>query len=156
MRRSNYSAILLALCSAVPLASAQNAKPSSPQATEPASADTSPKPNPDAAGKYHIGDGVTIPTVKHQVDPDIPDTARKTSLTAIALVNLVVGIDGKPSNVHIVRSVADQVDKSLVDAAHALDRSAINAAGKYRFMPARFQGKPVPVELNIEITFQIR
>jgi hypothetical protein len=31
-----------------------------------------PRPNPDAAGKYHIGDGVTAPILVHAEEPEAP------------------------------------------------------------------------------------
>jgi hypothetical protein len=36
-----------------------------------------------------------------------------------------------------------------------LDQKAVEAASKYRFKPATFQGIPVPFDLNIELNFQI-
>jgi protein TonB len=36
-----------------------------------------------------------------------------------------------------------------------LDDNAIKAVQQYRFKPAMEGGKPVPVELNVEVNFQI-
>jgi TonB family protein len=36
-----------------------------------------------------------------------------------------------------------------------LDQKAVEAVRHYRFKPATLQGKPVPVEVNIEVNFRI-
>ena len=36
-----------------------------------------------------------------------------------------------------------------------LDQKALNDVKQYRFKPATLQGKPVPVEVNIEVHFRI-
>ena len=39
--------------------------------------------------------------------------------------------------------------------AHTLDSEAIKAIRQYRFDPGTFHGKPVTVELNVELNFQV-
>jgi TonB family protein len=70
-------------------------------------------------------------------------------------VNLIVDANGNPTNVHVLRSMADTVDKKHRKAALTLDQKAIEAVQKYRFSPATEGGKPVAVELNVEVNFQI-
>jgi protein TonB len=36
-----------------------------------------------------------------------------------------------------------------------LDEKAVEAVRQYKFKPAREAGTPVPVELNVEVNFQI-
>jgi protein TonB len=36
-----------------------------------------------------------------------------------------------------------------------LDEKAVEAVKQYKFKPAMMQGKPVPVEINIEVNFQL-
>jgi TonB family protein len=36
-----------------------------------------------------------------------------------------------------------------------LDEKAVEAVRRYRFKPATLQGKPVAVELNIEVNFRL-
>jgi len=36
-----------------------------------------------------------------------------------------------------------------------LDEKAIEAVKQYRFKPAMYDGHPVPVELNIEVSFKL-
>jgi len=50
------------------------------QETGAAQQPTSPKPNPDASGKYHLGDGVTPPKLVSAVDPEFTAEARRKKL----------------------------------------------------------------------------
>ncbi len=59
-------------------------------------------------------------------------------------MNLIVDSQGKPQNVHILRGVG-----------MGLDEKAKEAVMQYRFKPAMEGGKPVPVEMNVEVNFQI-
>ena len=56
----------------------------------------------------------------------------------------------------MIKSCAENItNKKDHEAALQLDQKALEAARQYRFGPATFQGKPVPVELNVEVNFQI-
>jgi TonB family protein len=118
---------------------------------------SSPKPcGLDAAsGKYHVGCGVIAPTVTFRVEPNFSEKARKQKIMGIVLVGLTVDADGNPSNVHVFRSAADRVDKKHRDAALSLDQNALESVQKYRFTPASYQGKAVPVDLIVEVNFEI-
>jgi protein TonB len=62
----------------------------------------------------------------------------------VVTVNLVVNTRGLPENVHILRGVG-----------MGLDEKAVEAVKQYRFKPAMLGGKPVAVEVNVEVNFQI-
>jgi hypothetical protein len=113
-----------------------------------------PRPNPDAEGKYHIGDGVTAPFLIHSEELNIPKNMRKTIFSGGCLVALTVDIKGYPEDMHIVRSTPDPSAKGMHDVANALQNSCIEAAQKYRFRPGTFQGKPVAVDLKLEISYE--
>ena len=65
-------------------------------------------------------------------------------LSGNVLIQLIVDRDGLPQNVHVIRSVGI-----------GLDDNAIAAVKQYRFTPAMEDGKPVAVQLNIEVNFQL-
>ena len=113
-----------------------------------------PRPNPDADGKYHIGDGVTAPFLIHSEGLSIPKNMRKANISGRCLVALTVDIKGYAEDMHIVRSTPDPSEKGMQDVANALQNSCIEAAQKYRFRPGTFQGKPVPVDLKLVISYQ--
>jgi protein TonB len=95
-------------------------------------------------GLRKIGGGVSSPVVIYKVDPEFSEEARKAKFMGVVLVNLIVDPQGRPQNVHILRGVG-----------MGLDDKALAAVKQYRFKPAIENGKPVPVELNVEVNFQI-
>jgi len=95
-------------------------------------------------GLKHIGGGVSSPELIYKVDPEFSEEARKAKFMGIVLVNLIVDQNGSPQNVHVLRGVG-----------MGLDEKAVEAVKQYRFKPAREGGKPVAVELNVEVNFQI-
>jgi len=110
--------------------------------------------NPDAAGKYHTGDKVTAPKLIHSEEPNVPKNLRKANIPGSCLVDLTVDTNGIPTGVHILRSTPDPNDKKMHDVAIDLQNFCIEAAQKYRFRPATFQGKPIAVDLKVEISYQ--
>jgi TonB family protein len=95
-------------------------------------------------GVYHVGGGVSPPTVLSSVDPEYSDEARRAKYTGIVVVSLIVDPQGNPQHVQVVRRLG-----------MGLDEKAIEAVRQYKFKPAMFQGRAVPVEVNIEVNFQI-
>jgi protein TonB len=95
-------------------------------------------------GPRRIGGGVSSPEVIYSVEPEFSEEARKAKVAGNVLVNLWVGTNGLPSHVHVIRGVG-----------MGLDEKAVEAVKQYRFKPAMENGKPVLVELNIEVNFQI-
>ena len=78
------------------------------------------------------------------VEPEFSEEARKAKVAGNVLVNLYVDQQGRPSHVHVIRGVG-----------MGLDEKAVEAVKQYKFKPAMENGKPVLVELNVEVNFQI-
>jgi hypothetical protein len=57
--------------------------------------------------------------------------------------------------VFVSRSLVEDVSKKLRSIALGIDQSVLEAVRQYRFEPAGFQGKPVPVETTLGIVFGI-
>jgi protein TonB len=95
-------------------------------------------------GLRTIGGGVSSPVLTFKVDPEFSEEARRAKFMGVVLVNLIVDQNGNPQNVHVLRGVG-----------MGLDEKAVAAVKQYRFKPAREAGKPVAVELNVEVNFQI-
>ena len=112
-------------------------------------------PNPDAKGTYHIGCGVTAPQVIYKVEPEFPEEARKKKVSGITKVQFIVDVDGKPTNLRVAKSAADDLNKKFQKIGLAIDKKAMEAVSQYKFKPASFHGKPVPVQVNVEVNFQI-
>jgi periplasmic protein TonB len=95
-------------------------------------------------GPRRIGGGVSQPQLIYSVEPEFSEEARKAKVAGNVLVNLWVDTNGNPSHVHVIRGVG-----------MGLDEKAVEAVKQYRFKPAMENGKPVLVELNVEVNFQI-
>lgn len=57
---------------------------------------------------------------------------------------MVIGVDGKPHDIKVARTV----DK-------AFDNAAIEAVRQWRFRPATCEGQPVETQINVEVTFRV-
>jgi protein TonB len=104
---------------------------------------------PGSGGNYggglrRIGGGVSEPQLVYKVDPEFSEEARRAKFMGVVTVNLIVDPNGNPQNVRLVRGVG-----------MGLDEKAIEAVRQYRFKPARENGKPVAVQLNVEVDFRI-
>jgi protein TonB len=95
-------------------------------------------------GPRRIGGGVSAPQLIYSVEPEFSEEARKAKVAGNVLVNLWVDTSGMPSHVHVIRGVG-----------MGLDEKAVEAVKQYKFKPAMENGKPVLVELNVEVNFQI-
>jgi outer membrane biosynthesis protein TonB len=122
--------------------------------TEPPAKPHQPRPNPDANGKYHIGDGVTAPRLIFSVEPQFSQKMRKANKSGNCLVAITVDTDGNVKNAHIIKSTPDAKDEEQSDFVLDMQDICINTVQQYRFAPAMYLGKPVPVDLNVEINFQ--
>ena len=95
-------------------------------------------------GLYHPGGGVSNPVLVYAPDPEFSDEARRAKYQGVCVVGLIVDAQGNPQRVRIVRPLG-----------MGLDEKALEAVRQYKFKPAIFNGKPVPVEINIEVNFRI-
>jgi protein TonB len=95
-------------------------------------------------GPKRIGGGVSAPELIFSVEPEFSEEARKAKVAGNVLVNLWVDTNGMPTHVRVIRGVG-----------MGLDEKAIEAVRQYKFRPAKENGKPVLVELNVEVNFQI-
>lgn len=95
-------------------------------------------------GPMHVGGSVRPPSVLYSVEPEFSEEARKAKFSGNVQVYLWVDEEGKPSHVRVVRGVG-----------MGLDEKAVEAVRQYKFKPALQNGKPVKVDLYIDVNFQI-
>jgi periplasmic protein TonB len=95
-------------------------------------------------GIYKVGGGVLAPELIYAPDPEFSDEARRAKYQGIWVVSLIVDAQGNPQRVQVVRHLG-----------MGLDEKAVEAVRRYKFKPATLQGRPVPVEVNIEVNFRI-
>jgi TonB family protein len=87
-------------------------------------------------------DSIVKPTLARSVGPQITPAAATLQYKATVIISLIVERDGVPSHLQILRP-----------AGLGLDEQAIAAVRQYIFTPATQKGRPVPVDLNIEVNF---
>ncbi len=90
----------------------------------------------------HIGGSVRPPAVIHSVEPSVSKEDARAVRTHDAQVYLWVEEDGTPSHIRLVRSMGPSMDKKIIAAVE-----------QYRFKPATFNGKPVTVDLYVDVNF---
>jgi protein TonB len=95
-------------------------------------------------GAYRVGGGVSAPKAIYSPDPEYSEEARKVKHMGVVVLWLVVGPDGKPRDIRVVRTLG-----------LGLDEKAIEAVKNWRFEPALKDGKPVAVQVNVEVNFHL-
>lgn len=111
--------------------------------------------NPDTSGLYRIGDDVSQPELISSVSPDFTAKHVRKHFRGVCAVALTVDAAGQPQNVRVVRSIGEgKAEIQKADAAE-LDRTALDAVKQYRFAPALFKGRPVPVAIKIEVDVDV-
>jgi TonB family protein len=105
-----------------------------------------PTASPNAARIYHTSI-TTPPRLLYAPAPQFPAALSGTLPTgwqALVVVGLLVDAEGTPQQVHVVRAFG-----------RGFDEKAVEAVKKYRFSPAIVDGKPVPLEVNVEVNFKV-
>ncbi|MGA6986904.1 MAG: energy transducer TonB [Terriglobales bacterium] len=95
-------------------------------------------------GPFRVGGGVSAPKAIYSPDPEYSEEARKVKHMGVVVLWLVVGPDGKPRDIRVVRTLG-----------LGLDEKAIEAVKNWRFEPALKDGKPVAVQVNVEVNFHL-
>lgn len=91
----------------------------------------------------HLTGKVSPPRLTYSLDLNYyVAAARAAHFYGISVIGLTIGADGTPRNVHIVHPLG-----------MGLDEVAVQAVGQYRFKPAMWDGKAVPVEIDVEVNF---
>jgi TonB family protein len=93
---------------------------------------------------FRVGGGVSAPRVLYSPDPDYSEQARKAKYQGTVTLWLIVGPDGRPRDVRIARSLG-----------MGLDEKAIAAVRQWKFEPAMKDGRPVAVQINVEVNFRL-
>ena len=95
-------------------------------------------------GAFHVGGGVSAPKAIYAPDPEYSEEARKVKHMGTVVLWLIVGPDGKPRDIRVARTLG-----------LGLDEKAMEAVKNWRFEPAYKDGKPVAVQINVEVNFHL-
>lgn len=104
------------------------------------------KTNRRAARVPTAGPGKIVPPKPlDKVKPAYPEIYRAQNLEAKVIVQVTVGVDGRPKNARVIKP--SQYEK--------FNEIALEAAKKWRFEPATRNGKPVELTIPLPFTFRI-
>ncbi|WP_031496503.1 M56 family metallopeptidase [Bryobacter aggregatus] len=84
------------------------------------------------------------PRVLHKVEPQYTEDARERKVRGTAIYRILIGIDGKASDVQVLRSLDPD-----------LDAQGILALERWEFQPAEKDGHPIAVDATVEINFRL-
>ncbi len=95
-------------------------------------------------GVFRVGGGVSAPKALDTPDPEYSEEARKAKYQGTVILWLIVDQAGHPRDIKIARSLG-----------MGLDQKAIEAVRRWTFEPALKDGKPVAVQINVEVNFRL-
>lgn len=95
-------------------------------------------------GIYRVGGGVSAPRAVYAPDPEYSDEARKAKYQGTVVLWMVIGPDGRPRDLRVTRSLG-----------MGLDEKALDAVRTWRFEPALKDGRPVAVQISVEVSFRL-
>jgi periplasmic protein TonB len=95
-------------------------------------------------GVYRVGGGVSAPRPVYDPDPEYSEEARKAKFQGTVLLSAIIGPDGRPRDLRVVRSLG-----------MGLDQKAVDTVWKWRFSPAMKGNQPVSVQVSIEVAFRL-
>jgi hypothetical protein len=91
-----------------------------------------------------VSEGMTPPRVLNSIDPSSNEYAQKYGIAGMELLRTVVDATGIPRQMAIERPIG-----------FGLDEKAVDAIKNSRFRPAMLNGQPVPVVVDLVVTFRI-
>ena len=95
-------------------------------------------------GVYKVGGGISAPQAISSPDPDYTEEARRAKKQGTCVLWLIVDAAGRPRDIKVVRGLG-----------LGLDAKAMEAVQRWRFQPALKDGKPVDVQISVEVEFHL-
>lgn len=93
---------------------------------------------------YSVGNGISAPRVIYDPEPEYSPEARAAKYQGTVTLVAVIAPDGRPRGLRVQRALG-----------MGLDEKALEAVNTWRFDPARKDGQPVAVMIEIEVTFHL-
>jgi protein TonB len=92
-----------------------------------------------------VGGEVKEPVEISRVKPQYPEAARKARMQGVVILEAIITKDGSVSDVRVLRGINP-----------LLDNAAMRAVQQWKYKPATFNGRPVPVYLTVTVTFTLQ
>jgi len=94
---------------------------------------------------FQVGQGVSAPRLRHEARPTYPIEAKQAGTQGVITMECVVLPDGTVGDARVTKGLGP-----------LLDAEAIRTLREWRFYPAEKAGKPVPVQVTVEMGFTLR
>lgn len=95
-------------------------------------------------GIYRVGGGVSAPRAIFDPEPEYSEEARKAKYQGTVVVRCVVGPDGRVRDIQLPRALGMGLDEKVIEKVKT-----------WKFEPAKKDGQPVAVAVNIEVNFHL-
>jgi len=95
-------------------------------------------------GVYKVGGGISAPTAISAPDPDYTEEARRAKKQGTCELWLIVDSGGHPRDIKVIRGLG-----------FGLDAKAVEAVKQWRFQPALKDGRPVDVQISVQVDFHL-
>jgi len=95
-------------------------------------------------GVYKVGGGISAPTAISAPDPDYTEEARRAKKQGTCELYLIVDSTGHPRDIKVMRGLG-----------FGLDAKAVEAVKQWRFQPALKDGRPVDVQISVQVDFHL-
>ena len=95
-------------------------------------------------GVFSVGGGVSAPIALYSSTPAYSEEARKAKFAGIVLLWIVVDAQGAVRSIRIAKHLG-----------LGLDEEAVKTVNTWKFKPALRQGIPVPVQMEVEVSFHL-
>lgn len=95
-------------------------------------------------GVFKVGGGISAPQPISTPDPEYTEQARQAKTQGTCVLWLIVDDQGHPRDIRVVHGLG-----------FGLDAKAIDAVKQWRFQPAMRDGRPVKVQISVEVGFRL-
>jgi TonB family protein len=95
-------------------------------------------------GVFKVGGGISAPRPVSTPDPQYTEEARNAKTQGTCILWLVVDTGGHPRDIRVVHGLG-----------YGLETKAIEAVKLWRFEPALRDGRPVNVQISVEVAFRL-
>jgi protein TonB len=93
---------------------------------------------------FKVGGGISAPQAVSTPDPEYTEEARVSKTQGKCILWLIVDETGHPRNIRVVHGLG-----------YGLDAKAVEAVQRWRFQPAMKDGRPVNVQISVEVGFHL-
>jgi protein TonB len=92
-----------------------------------------------------VGGEVKEPIEISKTQPPYPEAARKARMQGVVILEAIITKQGTVESVRVLRGINP-----------LLDNAAIRAVQQWRYQPATFNGRAVPVYLTVTVNFRLQ